>query len=48
MGHHQPKGFSTNTFMDVYQGHVDMFNRIQEHRNSAFQLMMGDLYAQAK
>jgi hypothetical protein len=48
MGQHQPKDFSTNTFMDMYQGHVDTFNHIREHRNSAFQLMMGDLYMQAK
>lgn len=47
-GQHQSKDFTTNTFMDVYQGHVDTFNHIRVHRNSAFHLMMGDIYAQAK
>jgi hypothetical protein len=47
-GRHQPKEFSANMFMDVYQGHVDMFNHIREHRNSAFHLMMTDIYSKAK
>ncbi len=47
-GHHQVKEFSTNTFMDVYQGHVDTFNHIERQRNAAFHLMMRDIYAQAK
>jgi len=47
-GRHHPSEFSTNAYLDVYQGHIDTFHHIQEHRSAAFHLMMSDIYAQAK
>jgi hypothetical protein len=42
-------GFLENTYLDVYQGHVDTFNHIlREHRNGAFHPAIGNRYAQAK
>jgi Domain of unknown function (DUF6532) len=40
--------FTTNTFLDVYQGHFNTFRYILEKRPTAFHAMMGDLYLQAR
>jgi hypothetical protein len=47
-GERQSKEFSANAYMDVYQGHIDTLNHIRERRNSAFHVMMADVYSQAK
>jgi hypothetical protein len=36
--------FSTNAFLDVYQGHVDTLNYILNQRTTAFHVMMGDIF----
>ena len=47
-GIYQNMEFSANAYFDVYQGHIGTFNNVQEHRDSAFHVMMGDIYAQAR
>lgn len=47
-GVHHSLDFSTDRYIDIYQGHVDSFNYIRERRNGAFHLMMGSIYAEAK
>ncbi|KAI0281892.1 hypothetical protein BC826DRAFT_1190840 [Russula brevipes] len=39
--------FSTTSYLDVYEGHVNSFLRIQNEHNSAFHSMMADIFAQA-
>jgi hypothetical protein len=41
-------GFTANAYMDVYLGHVNTFNHVQEHRNNAFHMMMGDIFSRAR
>ena len=36
--------FSANAFLDVYQGHIDTLNHIWDQRNSAFHVMMHDIF----
>jgi len=45
---HYPSDFLANSYLNVYQGHIDTFHYIQEHRTGAFHLMMLDIYAQAR
>ena len=40
--------FSANSYLDVYQGHIDTFHHIQDQRPGAFHLMMSNIYAQAR
>ena len=47
-GVHQSLDFSTDRYMDIYQGHIDSLNYIHERRSGAFHLMMGSIYAEAK
>ena len=47
-GEQQIQEFSANAYLDVYNGHVNMLKHILEHREGAFNLMMADIYAQAK
>lgn len=46
-GKHMMAEFSTNSYIDVYEGHVNTFLYIRDHRNNAFHTMMADIYAQA-
>lgn len=46
-GRHQPAEFSANTYLDVYNGHVQTFRYISENQNGRFHLMMSDIYARA-
>jgi hypothetical protein len=46
-GEHQPAEFSANSYLDVYDGHVNTFNHIKERHLGAYHTMMADLYAQA-
>jgi len=39
--------FSTTSYLDVYNGHVNTLLLIQDKRNPAFHTMMADIYAQA-
>ena len=48
MGKHQVLEFSANAYMDMYQGHVNMFKHILEHREHAFHIMMSDIYSRAR
>ena len=48
MGKQQVMEFSANTYLDVYNGHVNTLKHIQEHRAGAFHLMMVDIYAKAR
>ena len=47
-GEHQPMEFSSNAYLDVYNGHVHTFQHIRENRSGAFHNIMGDIYAQAR
>jgi hypothetical protein len=47
-GVHQPTEFSSNSYLDVYDGRVNTFNYIWERHPGAYHSMMGDLYAQAR
>ena len=47
-GVQRTKEFSSNTFLDVYNGNVATINHIQEDHNSAFHLMMADIYTKAR
>ncbi|KAH9171759.1 hypothetical protein EDB89DRAFT_2070537 [Lactarius sanguifluus] len=46
-GEQQIAEFSTNSYLDVYLGHVNTLELIQEKRSSAFRSMMADIYSQA-
>ncbi|KAI0284161.1 hypothetical protein BC826DRAFT_973468 [Russula brevipes] len=39
--------FSTTSYLDVYDGHVNTLVYIRDNRNVAFHTMMADIYAQA-
>ena len=43
-GSHHSTEFSTNTYLDVYNGHVQTFNYISQNRNGSFHRMMADIY----
>jgi len=47
-GFHQSMDFSANAFLDVYQGHVDTLQHIQDHRASSFHIMMRDIFDRAQ
>ena len=40
--------FSTNAFLDVYQGHIDTLNYIQDQRTTVFHVMMHDIFNRAQ
>jgi hypothetical protein len=40
--------FSTNAYIDVYNGHVNTFQHIRVNREEAFHTMMADIYQQAR
>jgi hypothetical protein len=40
--------FSTTSYLDVYDGHVNTLLLIRDKRNNAFHTMMADIYAQAR
>ncbi|KAH9004437.1 hypothetical protein EDB86DRAFT_3071917 [Lactarius hatsudake] len=46
-GEQQIMEFSTNSYLDVYLGHVNTLELIREKRSSAFRSMMADIYSQA-
>ncbi|KAH9011015.1 hypothetical protein EDB84DRAFT_1445388 [Lactarius hengduanensis] len=46
-GEQQIAEFSTNSYLDIYQGHVNTLELIQEKRSSVFRSMMADIYRQA-
>ncbi|KAH9039951.1 hypothetical protein EDB84DRAFT_1436917 [Lactarius hengduanensis] len=48
-GEQQIAEFSTNSYLDIYQGHVNTLELIQEKRSSVFKFrsMMADIYRQA-
>ncbi|KAF8259217.1 hypothetical protein EI94DRAFT_1813701 [Lactarius quietus] len=46
-GEQQAHEFSTNAYMDVYAGHVNMFRHILKNQEQAFHVMMSNIYAQA-
>ncbi|KAN0123161.1 hypothetical protein V8E52_003114 [Russula decolorans] len=39
--------FSTNAYLDIYNGHVNTFNHIRLNREESFHTMMTDIYRQA-
>ncbi|KAF8262113.1 hypothetical protein EI94DRAFT_1809271 [Lactarius quietus] len=43
-GEQQIAEFSANAYLDVYHGHVNTLNHIQDKRPGAFHLMMADIY----
>ena len=47
-GEQQVAEFSANTYLDVYNGHVNTLKHIQDHRAGAFHLMMVNIYTKAK
>ncbi len=40
--------FSTNAFLDIYQGHIDTLNYIQDQHTTAFHVMMHDIFNTAQ
>jgi hypothetical protein len=40
--------FSTTSYLDAYNGHVESLLNIRDNRNSAFHTMMADIYTQAR
>ena len=40
--------FSTNAYIDVYNGHINTFQHIRVNREEAFHTMMADIYQQAR
>jgi hypothetical protein len=40
--------FSANTFLNVYQGHIDTLNHVRDQCNSAFHVMMHDIFDKAQ
>ncbi|KAH9043552.1 hypothetical protein EDB83DRAFT_2318036 [Lactarius deliciosus] len=46
-GEQQIAEFSTNSYLDVYQGHVNTLELIREKRSGVFRSMMADIYHQA-
>ncbi|KAN0113977.1 hypothetical protein V8E52_007126 [Russula decolorans] len=47
-GVHQPTDFSTNAYIDAYNGHVGTLNHLRAQRSGAFHVMMADLYNLAR
>jgi Domain of unknown function (DUF6532) len=47
-GEQQFTEFSANSYLDVYQGHVNTLRVIQEKRGGAFRSMMAEIYSQAR
>ncbi|KAN0141831.1 hypothetical protein V8E53_000293 [Lactarius tabidus] len=47
MGKQQIADFSTNSYLDVYRGHIDTMKEILDKRSGAFHAMMADIYSQA-
>ena len=45
---HKAANFSMDTFLDVYNGHVETFCHIFVNKNRKFHWMMGDIYTQAR
>ncbi|KAN0102384.1 hypothetical protein V8E52_010847 [Russula decolorans] len=43
-GVHQPTDFSTDAYIDAYNGHVGTLNHLRAQRSGAFHVMMADLY----
>ena len=46
-GSHRIVEFSSNAYLDPYNGHVNTLNHIHDNREDAFHVMMGDIYSQA-
>jgi hypothetical protein len=47
-GEQQFTEFSANSYLDVYNGHVDTLHLILDKRAGAFRVMMADIYSQAR
>jgi hypothetical protein len=47
-GIHQPTDFSTDTYMDVYDGHVNTLEHLCDEHPRAYHVMMGELYDLAR
>ena len=47
-GIHQPTDFSADTYMDVYDGHVNTLEHLCDERPRAYHVMMGELYDLAR
>ena len=47
-GVHQPTEFSTDAYIDAYNGHVGTLTHLRTERTSAFHVMMSDLYNLAR
>jgi len=46
-GIHRPVEFSTNAYIDVYNGHINTFVHIRSKREESFHNMMSEIYSQA-
>ncbi|KAF8264343.1 hypothetical protein EI94DRAFT_1805985 [Lactarius quietus] len=46
-GEQSTHGFSANSYMDVYAGHVNTLRHVMENRERAFHVMMSDIYTRA-
>ncbi|KAF8260296.1 hypothetical protein EI94DRAFT_1811888 [Lactarius quietus] len=46
-GEQMTHGFSANSYMDVYAGHVNTLRHVMENRERAFHVMMSDIYTRA-
>ncbi|KAN0137724.1 hypothetical protein V8E53_004480 [Lactarius tabidus] len=43
-GEHKHHDFSTSTYLDVYKGHIQSLDQIENLKNGAYHRMMGDIY----
>ncbi|KAF8267786.1 hypothetical protein EI94DRAFT_1801196 [Lactarius quietus] len=46
-GEQMTHGFSANSYMDVYAGHVNTLRHVMKNRERAFHVMMSDIYTRA-
>ena len=46
-GFYHPADFSTNSYLDMYVGHIQTMDYIFKNRNIAFHKMMANIYAEA-
>jgi hypothetical protein len=46
-GQRHALNFSTEAYIETYQGNVEMLVNIRNNRNSSFHRMMSDIYSQA-
>jgi hypothetical protein len=47
-GTQQVTEFSASSYLDVYRGHMDTFNHLEEMKLGTFHSILADIYSQAR